>query len=344
MSVDLGEWLNLALRWLHLTAGIAWIGSSFYFVWLDNHLVRPAEGDASGELWAVHGGGFYHSRKYQVAPSGMPEHLHWFKWEAYFTWLSGFSLLVLIYYAGAQSYLIDPAKGPLCPAAALAIGLAALALGWLVYDGLCRSPAGASNLALGVFWFAALVWAAYVLDQLFNSRAAYLHIGAIIGTAMVGNVFLVIIPNQRKVVADLIAGRTPDPALGAAAKQRSLHNNYMTLPVLFIMISNHYPMTYGAERPWLVTPTIRLTGVAVRHVLNLRGRGRATGPTIAVAAILALASVTYVTLEKGGAAEGPQAGPVSSAHIQPLLATHCSGCHSPHPTNPAFAAPPLGLA
>jgi uncharacterized membrane protein len=344
MPVHLAEWLNLAIRWLHLTVGIAWIGSSFYFVWLDNHLTKPVEGEASGELWSVHGGGFYHNQKYQVAPAKMPDHLHWFKWEAYSTWLSGFSLLVLVYYVGAQSFLIDPAKAPLSPAAGIAIGLAALALGWLVYDGLCRSPAGANNLTLGVFWFAVLLWAAYALDQLFNSRAAYLHIGAIIGTAMVGNVFLVIIPNQRKVVADLIAGRTPDPALGAAAKQRSLHNNYMTLPVLFIMISNHYPMTYGAERPWLVLALLGLTGIAVRHVFNLRGRGQATGPTIAVAVLLALASVTYVTLEKGGGSAGPQAGAVTYAQIRPLLATHCAGCHSPHPTNPAFAAPPLGLA
>jgi uncharacterized membrane protein len=336
MAVHVADWLNLALRWLHLTVGIAWIGSSFYFVWLDNHLTKPNEGDASGELWSVHGGGFYHNQKYQVAPAKMPDHLHWFKWEAYSTWLSGFSLLVLVYYVGAQSFLIDPAKAPLSPAAAIAFGLAALALGWLVYDGLCRSPAGASNLALGVFWFAALLWAAYVLDQLFNARAAYLHVGAIIGTAMVGNVFLVIIPNQRKVVADLIAGRTPDPALGAAAKQRSLHNNYMTLPVLFIMISNHYPMTYGAERPWLVLALIGLTGVAVRHVFNLRGRGQRTGPAMALAAALALASVTYVTWEKSGAAP-VSAGNLTYADIAPILATHCAACHN-------VPTPPKGVA
>jgi len=336
MGVDLGEWLNLAIRWLHLTAGIAWIGSSFYFVWLDNHLTRPAEGDASGELWSVHGGGFYHNQKYQVAPSAMPERLHWFKWEAYFTWISGFSLLVLVYYVGAQSFLIDPAKAPLSPPVAIAIGLAALALGWLVYDGMCRSPVGSSNLALGAFWFAILLLAAISLDSLFNSRAAYLHVGAIIGTVMVANVFLIIIPNQRKVVADLVAGRTPDPALGAAAKQRSLHNNYMTLPVLFIMISPHYPMTYGADGPWLVLALLGLTGVAVRHVFNLRGRGKATGPTIAVAAALALVTVTYVTLEKKGAAPG-QAGTPTYAEIEPILATHCSGCHNVNP-------PPMGVA
>src|SRR5687767_1805830 len=178
MGVDLGEWLNLAIRWLHLTAGIAWIGSSFYFVWLDNHLTKPPEGDASGELWSVHGGGFYHNLKYQVAPSAMPDQLHWFKWEAYFTWISGFSLLVLIYYVGAQTFLIDPAKAALSPAAAIAIGLAAQALGWLVYDLLCRSPLGSNNRLLGLFWFVCLTWAAALLDGLFNSRAAYLHVGA----------------------------------------------------------------------------------------------------------------------------------------------------------------------
>jgi uncharacterized membrane protein len=335
MGIDLAEWLNLAIRWLHLTAGIAWIGSSFYFVWLDNHLTSPAEGGASGELWSVHGGGFYHNQKYQVAPSRMPERLHWFKWEAYFTWISGFSLLVLIYYVGAQSFLIDPAKAALSPGAAIAIGLAALALGWLVYDGLCRSPVGSNNLALGIFWFVCLLFAASLLDSLFNSRAAYLHVGAIVGTVMVANVFLIIIPNQRKVVADLIAGRTPDPALGAAAKQRSLHNNYMTLPVLFIMISPHYPMTYGAGRPWLVLALLGLTGVAVRHVFNLRGRGKAAGPTIAVATALALVTVTYVTWEKSGGGGEAGANP-TFAGIEPILATHCAGCHN-------VGAPPLGV-
>ena len=335
MAVDFGEWLNLAIRWLHLTAGIAWIGSSFYFVWLDNHLRRPTEGEASGELWSVHGGGFYHNQKYQVAPAKMPDDLHWFKWEAYFTWISGFSLLVLIYYVGAQSFLIDPAKAALSPGQGIGIGLASLAVGWLVYDGLCRSPVGSSNLALGIFWFVCLLWAAALLNSLFNARAAYLHVGAIIGTVMVANVFFIIIPNQRKVVADLIAGRTPDPALGAAAKQRSLHNNYMTLPVLFIMISHHYPMTYGAERPWLVLALLGLTGVAIRHVFNLRGRGKRTGWTIVAAILLALVSVTYVTLEKGGGQPVPSQA-VTYSEIQPILATHCAGCHN-------VSAAPLGV-
>jgi len=336
MAFDWSEWLNLGLRWLHLTAGIAWIGSSFYFVWLDNHLKAVAEGEASGELWSVHGGGFYHNQKYQVAPAQMPDELHWFKWEAYFTWISGFSLLVLIYYVGAASFLIDPAKAALSPAQGIAIGLASLALGWLVYDGLCRSPVGSSNLALGAFWFACLLFAASLLDSLFNARAAYMHVGAMIGTAMVANVFFIIIPNQRKVVADLVAGRTPDPALGAAAKQRSLHNNYMTLPVLFIMISSHYPMTYGAGRPWAVLALLGLTGVAVRHVFNLRGRGRPTGRAIALAAALALASVAYVSWEKGGRSAAGPAQHVTYAEIAPILTVHCAGCHN-------VESPPRGV-
>ena len=309
----------------------------------------PASGEASGALWSVHGGGFYHAQKYQVAPAHMPDDLHWFKWEAYFTWISGFSLLVLVYYVGARSFLIDAAKPMLSVPAAIAVGLGALAAGWLVYDGLCRSPLAANNRLLGAVWFACLVGAAAGLDQVFAARAAYLHIGAMLGTVMVGNVFFIIIPNQRKVVADLIAGRLPDPALGKAAKQRSLHNNYMTLPVLFIMISHHYPMTYGALHPWLVLALLGATGVAVRHVFNLRHHGRDTRSTIALAAGLALASVTYVASEKSLSAKssGNEAATDSAAtgwaEVQPLLTHHCVACHSPHPTNPAFAAPPLGV-
>ncbi|MDB5721315.1 MAG: rane protein [Alphaproteobacteria bacterium] len=333
MAFDVAEWLNLAIRWLHLTTGIAWIGSSFYFVWLDNHLIKPAEGEASGELWSVHGGGFYHNQKYQVAPSQMPDQLHWFKYEAYFTWISGFSLLVLVYYVGAQSFLIDPAKADLSPGVAIAIGLGAIAVGWLVYELLCRSMAQAGNLVIGLFWFVFLLWSAWTLDALFSSRAAYLHIGAMIGTVMVANVFVVIIPNQRKVVADLIAGRTPDPALGAQAKQRSLHNNYMTLPVLFIMISPHYPMTYGADRPWLVLALLGLTGIAVRHIFNLRGRGRPFGGAIAVSVVLGLASAAYVTLEKRQAsAPAASSGPATFAEAQAIIASRCAACHNvPNP-------------
>ena len=346
MANDLAEWLNLAIRWLHLTAGIAWIGSSFYFIWLDNHLRPPEQGDASGEVWSVHGGGFYHKQKYQVAPRTMPAELHWFKWEAYTTWLSGFSLLVLVYYVGAKSFLIDPAKPPLDPLVGVALGLLALLVGWLFYDRLCRSPLGRDNRVVGVVWFGFLFAAAIALDALFSARAAYIHIGAMIGTVMVGNVFLIIIPNQRIIVADLIAGRDPDPALGKIGKQRSLHNNYMTLPVLFVMISNHYPMTYGAQRPWLVLALLGLTGVAIRHVFNLRGRGLPWRRTALFAAALALVSVGYVEGEKLASRRGVDPAGAAApgfAAIEPILTRRCVSCHGPHPTNAAFSAPPLGV-
>jgi uncharacterized membrane protein len=346
MTIDWAEWLNLAIRWFHLTAGIAWIGSSFYFVWLDNHLVPPKSGEASGEVWSVHGGGFYHKQKYQVAPSQMPEDLHWFKWEAYTTWVTGFLLLALVYWVGAASFLIDPAKAALTPLQASGIGAAVLVGGWLVYDGLCRSPLGRDDRMLGAAWFAVLVAAAFALDQVFSARGAYLHVGAMIGTAMVGNVFFVIIPNQRKVVAALVAGETPDPALGKAAKSRSLHNNYMTLPVLFVMISHHYAMTFGAARPWLVLALLGLTGVAVRHVFNLRHRSQPTAKAMTVAAVLALVSVTYVSAEKATLpARGPiaAAGPADWASVQPILANHCTGCHAAKPTSDLVSAPPLGV-
>lgn len=345
MTLDLAEWLNLALRWLHLITGIAWIGSSFYFVWLDNHLRPPAEGEASGELWSVHGGGFYHNQKYQIAPAQMPGELHWFKWEAYFTWISGFSLLVLIYYFGAESFMLDKAKSGLSARDAIALGLASLAISWAFYHLISCSPLGRNNLLTGAVWFVYLLVVAIVLDGLIADRAVYIHIGAIVGTAMAANVFVVIIPNQRKVVADLMAGRLPDSKLGQQAKQRSLHNNYMTLPVLFLMISSHYPMTYGAARPWLVLALIALTGIAVRHSFNLRHKGRKPVWIYATIAFFALATVTYVAAEKGGK---PQAKPakdvVTYATVQPILQKHCVSCHSAKPTDPAFTMAPLGLA
>jgi uncharacterized membrane protein len=297
MSIDLVEWLNLALRWLHITAGIAWIGSSFYFVWLDNHLKPLKQGEASGELWSVHGGGFYHKQKHQVAPAEMPQDLHWFKWEAYVTWLSGFSLLVLIYYWGANNYLLDPTKVDISSGQAIAIALASIVVAWFFYEALCQSPLGQEQKVFGTIWFLFLLAAAAGLDHLFSSKAAYIHIGAMAGTVMAANVFVVIIPNQRNVVADLIAGDTPDPKLGKQAKQRSVHNNYMTLPVLFIMISQHHPMTYGADRPWLVLGLLALLGVAIRHAFNLRHRGRVPEPLYLLIVILALSAVTYISLE-----------------------------------------------
>lgn len=338
------EWVELGLRWLHLITGIAWIGSSFYFVWLDNHLKAPAQGKASGELWSVHGGGFYHNQKYVVAPEQMPDDLHWFKWEAYFTWISGISLLVLIYYIGAETFLIDPAKADLTPTMASAIGLAAIAIGWLFYDLLCRSPLGKSNQTVGIIWFVFMTFAAWALSQIFNDRAAYIHVGAIVGSVMVGNVFFVIIPNQRKAVKALTSGEVPDPALGQAGKRRSLHNNYMTLPVLFIMISNHYPITYGAERPWLVLALISATGIAVRHIFNMRHRAMKTESITAVAGMLAAVTMIYVAVERIDFQSTASAAPaVAFADVQPIIATHCAACHGAQTTHPAFAEAPLGI-
>ena len=338
MGSDWGEWAKLALHWLHLVAGIAWIGSSFYFMWLDSHLRPPAtpkEGVA-GELWSVHSGGFYQQHKFNVAPAEMPDQLHWFKWEAYTTWISGFLLLSLIFYAGAETNLIDRAKVPFEPWQAILVGLAAVALALGIYEALCRSVLGTSLATFGLVWLIVLTWFAYALTQVFADLGAFMHMGAIIGTVMAANVFFIIIPNQKKMVAQVRAGETPDARLGKQSKQRSVHNNYMTLPVLFIMISNHYPMTYGAERPWLVLALLGLTGVAIRHVFNLRGRGQKTGWAIALALVLAAASVTYVTLEKGSIATGP-AENITYAQIAPLLATHCAGCHN-------VPTPPRGVA
>jgi uncharacterized membrane protein len=281
-----------------------------------------------------------------VAPSQLPDDLHWFKWEAYFTWMSGFALLVLAYYVGAKSFLIDPSRAALGQMDAIGIGLSALVLGWVVYDGLCRSPLGKDNRALGVVWFAFLVGMAWALCQVFNPRGAYLHIGAMIGTVMAANVFAIIIPNQRKVVAALKAGQPVDPALGKAGKQRSVHNNYMTVPILFIMISHHYPMTFGAQRPWLVLALLGATGVAVRHVFNLRHRDAPTGKAMALAGALALVTVTYVSAEKradAAPATAVAAAPPSFAQVQPILQRHCSGCHAVHPTHDGITDPPLGI-
>ena len=249
------------MRWLHVVTGVAWIGASFYFNWLDGNIRKVADGNprVAGELWAVHGGGFYHNQKYLVAPEQLPPHLHWFKYEAYFTWISGFLLLAVIYYAGADLFLIDDSKLALAPWQAIGISLAFLAGGWLVYDGLCRSPLGAArHPVFGGVWFAILTAAAYALTRIFSDRAAFLHVGAIIGTAMVGNVFFIIIPNQKKVVASMLAGEKPQAWLGLQAKQRSLHNNYMTLPVILAMISNPFPMLFRQpEVNWLVLAALR---------------------------------------------------------------------------------------
>ncbi|MEY5039126.1 MAG: hypothetical protein RL472_2232, partial [Pseudomonadota bacterium] len=243
----LGEWLELAVRWLHVITAIAWIGSSFYFIALDLglHRDRNLTSGADGEEWQVHGGGFYHIQKYLVAPAQMPDHLVWFKWESYATWLSGFAMLALVYYLGAELYLIDPAVMALTQGQAIAISIASLAFGWIAYNTLCKVFVNANQTALMAALFVVLVGMAWFYTQVFSGRAAMLHLGAFTATIMSANVFFIIMPNQRVVVADLIAGRKADPKYGKIAKQRSTHNNYLTLPVVFLMLSNHYPLVFA---------------------------------------------------------------------------------------------------
>ncbi|MFZ3406170.1 urate hydroxylase PuuD [Vibrio chagasii] len=294
MDPHITEWLNLAIRWIHMIVGVAWIGASFYFVWLENNLnrVNPKTG-LSGDLWAIHGGGIYHLEKYKLAPPEMPEHLHWFKWEAYFTWITGVCLLGVVYYLNAEIYLIAPGSG-LDSTTAIAIGIGSLVAGWFIYDLLCDSPLGKTPVLLGVVLFVLLVAATYGLTQVFSGRGAYIHVGAIIGTIMVGNVFRVIMPAQRNLVKAIEEKREPDPALPAKGLLRSRHNNYMTLPVLFIMISNHFPSTYGSEYNWLILAGLAIFSILVRHYFNTRHGSQKFAWTVPVAA-LGMITLAFVT-------------------------------------------------
>jgi uncharacterized membrane protein len=349
MDPVLWEWVNLAVRWLHVIAGIAWIGSSFYFVHLDSSLKR-AEGlptGAGGEAWQVHGGGFYHMVKYLVAPARLPKELTWFKWEAYATWLSGMGLLVIIYYFGAQLYLIDPAVLALPVWAAVLISLAGLVAGYLVYDALCRSPLGRNDAALFAVLFVFLVALAYGYTLLFSGRGAYMQMGALVGTIMVANVAHLIIPNQRIVVADLVAGRQPDPSLGAAAKQRSMHNNYLTLPVLFLMISNHYPLAFASRWNWLIFGIVLVVGAVIRHFYNTRHKGLPSPWwTWGVAAAGMAAIVVLSTMgpaEDEEAAAAPPAEAVTFAQAEEVVIGRCSMCHMAEPVWEGIVAPPKGV-
>ena len=264
----LWEWLSFGLRWLHVITAMAWIGSSFYFIALDLGLNRNIEGPADGEEWQVHGGGFYHVQKYLVAPAAMPEHLTWFKWESYTTWLSGVALLMVMYWAGSELYLIDPEKMDLLPWQAIVISAGSLGIGWLIYDYLCKSKLGERPTVLMFLLFLVLIAMSWGYDQVFTGRAALLHLGAFTATIMTANVAMVIMPNQRVVVADLKAGRVPNPKYGKIAKLRSTHNNYLTLPVIFLMLSNHYPLAFGTPYAWIIACLVFLMGVSIRHYFN----------------------------------------------------------------------------
>ncbi len=285
------DWVAVAVRWLHVVTAMAWIGSSFYFVALDLGLKKAPDlpPGAHGEEWQVHGGGFYHIRKFLVAPETMPEHLVWFKWESYTTWLSGFALLTLVYYQGAQFFLIDPEVMDLSVLQAVAISLGSLAFGWLVYNQICKTFVQANQTAVMVALFVVLVGMAWFYTHVFSGRAAMLHLGAFTASIMSGNVFFIIMPNQRIVVADLVAGRVPDAKYGKIAKQRSTHNNYLTLPVVFLMLSNHYPLIFATEYNWIIASLVFLMGVSIRHWFNTRHAGKGSPAwTWAVTAVLFL--------------------------------------------------------
>jgi len=347
MEAYIVDWLNLLVRWLHLIAGIAWIGASFYFVMLDNSLRPPkkpedAQRGVFGELWAVHGGGFYNSQKFLLGPKGEPlsEDLHWSKWEAYTTWLSGMGLLALIYWVGANTYLIDKSVLDLTAPTAIAISLGFLVGGWLVYDTLCKSL-GKNETVLALVIYVFIMFATWALFHVFGGRAAYIHVGAMIGTMMVANVFFVIIPGQKKMVEAIRAGREPDPVYGQRGKTRSVHNTYFTLPVLFIMISNHYPMTYGHKYGWALLGVIMLAGVLIRQFFVLRHQGKVNYALPAAGVALLLIAVMTVAPRNSASATGT--GAVSFAQVRPIIDQRCAVCHAAKPTQPGFAAAPLGF-
>ncbi|NNF25005.1 MAG: urate hydroxylase PuuD [Rhodobacteraceae bacterium] len=339
------DWLAFAIRWLHVITAIAWIGSSFYFIALDLGLRQAPDlpAGAHGEEWQVHGGGFYHIRKYLVAPSQMPEHLTWFKWESYATWLSGAALLAVVYWAGAELYLIDGEKADLATWQAILISAGSLTIGWIVYDLLCKSALGSRPTMLMLLLFGLLVAMSWGYTQIFTGRAALLHLGAFTATIMTANVFFIIMPNQRVVVADLTAGRTPDPKYGKIAKLRSTHNNYLTLPVIFLMLSNHYPLAFATENNWIIASLVFLMGVTIRHYFNSR-HARQGNPTWtwAVTAVIFVVIMWLSTAPMFGSYEEAASRPLRPAEAlfventefeeaYNVVLGRCSMCHAREP-------------
>lgn len=350
----LGAWIEFAVRWLHVITGIAWIGSSFYFIALDLglHRDRQLPSGADGEEWQVHGGGFYHIQKYLVAPKNMPDGLIWHKWQSYWTWISGFVLLVIIYYLGAEFYLIDPAVADLAVWQAVAISLASLAFGWLAYTALCGVFVNANQTTLMVALFGVLVGMSYFYASVFSGRAAMLHLGAFTATIMSANVFMVIIPNQKIVVADLIAGRTPDAKYGKIAKQRSTHNNYLTLPVIFLMLSNHYPLAFATEFTWLIASLVFLMGVTIRHYFNSMHARKGTPhwtwavTTLIFILIMWLSTAPMFEAEEKRMTHGTAARFAQAAgfeEVQDIVLGRCSMCHAAEPVWDGLHWPPKGV-
>lgn len=331
-------------RWLHFITGVAWIGASFYFVWLDNHLEAPRQsGDedkgVGGELWSVHGGGFYHAQKYRVAPQVLPETLHWFKWEAYSTWLSGMFLLVLVYWYGAQVYLIDPTVAELSPLKAVGIAAAIIVGGWFIYDLLCKTRLGSDDKLFGGVLLVLVSLLAWGLCQLFSGRGAFIHFGVVLGTIMVANVFFVIIPGQKRMLVAASRGAAPNPEDAIRAKQRSVHNTYFTLPVLFVMTSNHYAMTYSHEYNWAILIAISLAGALIRVYFVARHKGNASLLPVIIAFVLFAAVAAFIA-PKTSAASGEA---VTFDDVRTVVQQRCVTCHSAAPTHPAFPAAPGGV-
>jgi len=341
------DWLNLIVRFVHVVTGIAWIGASFYFIWLDNHLENPPEWKKEkgikGDLWAIHGGGFYEVAKYELAPPVLPDILHWFKWEAYSTWISGFYLLALMYYVGAETYLIDTRVADISQWQAIGIGLGVIFGSWIIYDLLCRSPLAKSALFLGLGLLAFVALLAFGLSQVFSPRGAYMHVGAVIGTIMAGNVYSVIIPSQKALVDAVEAGGKPDPAWAAKAKLVSTHNTYLTLPVIFIMISSHYPMTYNHEFSWAILIALIIITALARHYFVLRHKNNHQPLLMAgvIGATLVLAYVIAPTRDKIEAASPVAFDP--SLSVDSIIKQRCATCHSATPTDEVFRIAPSGV-
>ena len=347
MDPYLNEWLNLIIRFAHLITGIAWIGASFYFVWLDNHLEKPPQEKLDkgigGDLWAIHGGGFYEVAKYKLAPPKMPSTLHWFKWEAYTTWITGFLLLTLMYYVGAESYLIDKRVADLTQFQAIALGLGAIIVGVGSYEALVRTKLRNHGIILGLILIAVATALSYGLTQVFSARGAYIHMGAIIGTIMAGNVFFGIMPSQRALVKAVEAGNAPDPAFGLNAKVRSTHNTYTTLPIIFIMISNHYPMTYNHSANWLVLIAIILITAAVRQYFVLRHFGKQK-PLVLVAAVVATIALAFVIAPRSTEISAEQKQQVvSNDQVVQIIEQRCNSCHSNNNTDDIFKSAQAGV-
>jgi uncharacterized membrane protein len=334
------DWLDLVFRWFHVAAAIVWIGTSFYFVALDNHLEPPEEerDGVAGETWEIHGGGFYRIEKYRVAPRKLPEPLHWFKWEAYWTWLSGFTLFVVLYYFQAHATLIDPSVASLSTAEAVGASVALLAAAWIVYDVLCRTVGQRNELALALCILALVTGTSYGVTHLFAARAAYLQVGAMLGTIMAANVFFVIIPAHWELVHAKEAGREPDPAANVRGKQRSVHNNYFTLPVLLAMLAGHWPFTYGHAHSWAILVCLMVIGAWIRLYFNQRHAGR-TLWWIPVTAALGVAGVAIWIRPASTAASGT----VTFAQVQPIVQQRCAYCHSLHPQSTQFTTAPFGI-